>query len=107
MGAWMKVNSEAIYGTRAISPYKEGKVCITSKGTNTYFIYYMAAEGEQMPSQIGMTTFKLPEGAKVEMVGSRPDLKWMKNGNGFIINIPESIRKAPPSEHVWVMKVTL
>ena len=27
----MKVNNEAIYGTRAIDPYKEGKVCLTKK----------------------------------------------------------------------------
>jgi alpha-L-fucosidase len=107
MGEWMKVNSEAIYETRAIAPYKEGKVCISSKGKDTYYIYYMAEEGEQMPSQIGMTTFKLPDGAKAEMLGNGKPLKWQKNGNGFMITIPESLRKSPPSKHVWVMKVTV
>ena len=47
IGAWMKVNSEAIYGTRALAPYKEGKVCISKKGDNTIYIYYMADEGEE------------------------------------------------------------
>ena len=32
IGAWMKVNGEAIYGTRALAPFKEGKVCISKKG---------------------------------------------------------------------------
>ena len=102
----MKVNGEAIYGTRALSPYKEGKVCISKKGNSTVYIYYMAAENEPMPSQIGMATYSLPAGAKVQLVGPGPSLKWQKTGNGFIINIPEKIRKSPPSKYVWVMKAT-
>jgi alpha-L-fucosidase len=104
IGAWMKINGESIYGTRALAPFKEGKVCISKKGTNTIYIYYMADENEQMPSQIGMSTFSLPAGSKIEMAGSGTGLKWQKNGNGFIISIPESVRKSPPSKYVWVMK---
>jgi alpha-L-fucosidase len=106
MGGWMKVNGEAIYGTRALAPYKEGKVCISKKGSNTIYIYYMAGENEPMPSQIGMTTYSLPAGAKIEMTGTGSPLKWQKNGNGFFVSIPESIRKSPPSKYVWVMKAT-
>jgi len=106
IGGWMKVNSEAIYGTRALAPYKEGKVSISKKGNNTVYIYYMAAENEAMPSQIGMTNYSLPAGAKVQMLGTGTTLKWQKAGNGFFINIPEKNRKAPPSKYVWVMKAT-
>ena len=106
IGSWMKVNNEAIYGTRALAPYKEGKVCISKKGNNTVYIYYMAAENEIMPSQIGMTTYSLPAGAKIEMMGSGASLKWQKNGNGFLITIPDKIRNSPPSKYVWVMKAT-
>jgi alpha-L-fucosidase len=31
VAAWMDVNKESIYETRAIAPYKEGKVCLTRK----------------------------------------------------------------------------
>lgn len=106
MGSWMKVNSEAIYGTRALAPYKEGKVSISKKGDNTVYIYYMAAQGEKIPSQIGMTTYSLPDRAKVEMMGTGVSLKWQKNGNGFFITIPDKVRNAPPSKYVWVMKAT-
>lgn len=106
IGRWMKVNSEAVYGTRALAPYKEGKVCISKKGDNTIYIYYMADEGEIMPSSVGMTTFSLPAGAKVEMLGRKGSLKWQKNGNGFIVSIPEPVRKSPASRYVWVMKAT-
>jgi len=105
MGQWMKVNGEAIYGTRALEPYKEGKVCISKKGNNTLYIYYLADDGEKMPSQLGMTTFSLPKGALVSMVGTGTPLKWSKTGTGFTITIPQKIRNAPPSKYVWVMEV--
>ena len=107
IGAWMKVNSEAIYGTRAIAPYREGKVCIAAKEKDVFYIYYMADAGEKMPSKIGMTTFNLPAGAKVQMLGSNQTLRWERSGTGFLINIPEKVRKSPPSKYVWVMKVTV
>jgi alpha-L-fucosidase len=34
-GEWMKINSEAIYETRPMAPYKEGKVCLTQKKDGT------------------------------------------------------------------------
>jgi len=106
IGQWMKVNSESIYGTRALPPYKEGKVCITRKGDNTLYLYYMAEEGENMPSQVEMSEFALPDRAKIMMQGSDINLKWEKKDKGFIITIPEKIRKSPPSKYVWVMKAT-
>jgi len=77
IGSWMKVNSEAIYETRALAPYKEGKICISKKGNNTLYIYYLASENEEMPPQIGMTTYSLPAGSKVEMLGTGA---FFKNG---------------------------
>lgn len=106
IGGWMKVNSEAIYGTRALEPYKEGKVCISKKGDRTIYIYYMAEEGEPVPSTIGMTTYSLPAGAKVTMLGTGTPLSWKKNGKGFTVTMPERLRKSPPSKYVWVMKAT-
>ena len=106
IGEWMKVNSEAIYGTRALAPFKEGKVAISKKGNNTFYIYYLADEGEKMPMQIGMATFSLPSGAKVKILGTDTYLKWNENDNGFIVTIPDKIRKSPPSKYVWVLKAT-
>ena len=94
----MKVNGESIYGTRALAPYKEGNVCISKKGDNTIYIYYLADENEAMPSHIEMTAFSLPSGSKVQMVGQGTPLKWRKKGNGFVIDIPEKIKKSPPSK---------
>ncbi|HBH83543.1 MAG: alpha-L-fucosidase [Bacteroidetes bacterium GWE2_41_25] len=106
IGKWMNVNGEAIYGTRALSPFKEGKVCISKKGDNTIYIYYLADDGEKMPSQVEMTTFSLPKGARISIVGTGTSLKWSKTEKGFSISIPEKLRNKPPSKYVWVMKAS-
>ena len=106
IGRWMKVNSESIYGTRALAPYKEGKVCISKKGDNTVFIYYLAENGEKMPAKIEMVTYTLPADARIKMLGTNTFLKHTKSGNGFTISIPDKIRTTPPADYVWVMKAT-
>ena len=104
IGAWMKINGESIYGTRALAPFKEGRVCISKKDNNTIYIYYLAGENETMPSKIGMTTFELPAGSRLEMIGKKVPLKWHKYDSGFVIDIPEKVKKSPPSKYVWVIK---
>jgi alpha-L-fucosidase len=106
IGRWMKVNSEAIYGTRALAPYKEGKVCISKKGDKTVYIYYLPEGGEKMPAVIEMSTYSLPTNAKIKMLGTNTILKQFKTDKGLAILIPEIIRKNPPSDYVWVIKAT-
>ena len=106
IGGWMKINNEAIYGTRALAPFKEGKVCISKKGDHTVYIYYMPEDGEKMPAKIEMSSFSLPVKAKISMLGTETYLKQEKREKGFSINIPDKIRKAPPSDYVWVLKAT-
>src|SRR5437762_8481505 len=71
IGDWMKVNGEAIYGTRPIFPYKRGKFAFTQKGRTVYMIY-LADPGESLP-----TTFALPDLGKkithVRLLGGRED----------------------------------
>lgn len=104
IGEWMDINKEAIYGTRALPPYKEGKVCISKKGDDTVYIYYMADDGETLPDQLGMLTYSLPANASICLLGTKTILKWQKEGTGFLINIPEQVRQSNPSKYVWVFK---
>jgi alpha-L-fucosidase len=106
IGKWMKVNGESIYGTRVLAPYKEGKVCISKKGTNTIYIYYLAENGEKMPSKIDMSAFSLPVNMKIRMLGTDTFLRMEKSDRGITILIPDKIRKNPPSDYVWVLKAS-
>ncbi len=105
MGKWMKVNGEAIYGTRAMAPYKDGKVCINSKGDKVMYLFYMAGEGEVMPATMTMNGLTLPAGARVTVPGSGAVCKWKNGSDSFTVTVPQRERRDPSSDHVWVMKI--
>ena len=48
LGAWLRVNGDAIYGTRAVSPYEVGSIAFTKKGNTVYAIERLA-DGEVLP----------------------------------------------------------
>ena len=106
IGEWMRVNSEAIYGTRAIAPYKQGKVCLTSKKDGTLYLIYLADENEiRMPAVIGLEGLCPGDGARATLLGSDKTLKWYKKGEGFEVKIPESISNNPPCRDAWVVRI--
>jgi alpha-L-fucosidase len=103
---WMKVNNEAIYGTRAIEPFKEGKVCLTQKKDGTTYAIYLAGENENaLPEKIWMSSVCPDEGSDIHLLGSKEKLNWHKVGEGFYVEIPESIRKNPPCNHAWTLQL--
>ncbi len=106
IGSWLKVNGEAIYGTREIAPYKEAKICYTNKkNTNTVYAIYMADENEKtMPSEIMLYSFTPKAGTDVTLLGYDKPLTWKKVGNGALINVPAEIRNHPKCRYAWAFK---
>jgi alpha-L-fucosidase len=107
MGDWMRVNSEAIYETRAIQPYKEGNCCFTQKKDGTIFLIYLAGQEEtNMPASFQITSLQPKNSANVMLIGAGNPLKWKNEGNKLIIQIPDNIRKNPPCNYAWALKLT-
>ena len=106
IGDWMEVNNEAIYGSRPVAPYKEGNVCLTGGKDGSTFIIYLGSENENAPpAVISMTSWSPPEGAAITMVGLDGLLKWEKNGEGFVLHVPQKVQTLPPCKYAWVFKV--
>jgi alpha-L-fucosidase len=106
VGDWMKVNSEAIYGTKPVKPYKEGKVCLTQGKDGTIYMIYLAGEGETTPpAKVWFSRLEIPENATVSMLGTREKLSYEKIADGILVNIPESLQKDPPCKNAWVIRV--
>lgn len=107
IGNWMDVNSEAIYGTRAIAPYKDSKICyINKKNTNTVYAIYMAGKDEEtIPSKIVINSFAPKKGSKVTLLGFDQALIWEKIGNATLVNIPVEVQNDPPSKYAWAFKL--
>jgi len=107
IGAWLEVNGEAIYATRPIAPYKEGKVCLTSrKDGAVYAIYLGDPDEENPPSRIWLSTIRPDSGASVTMLGVTEALQWEAVGSGFVANVPPSAQKQGPCKHAWTIKIS-
>jgi alpha-L-fucosidase len=107
IGQWMQVNGEAIHGTRTIAPYKEGNVALTRKGDSVYAIY-MAGEGEASPPpEIRVTALRPREGSAAVLLGSAAPLKWRRQANDTVFEIPEQVRKGVSCRDACVVKFTL
>lgn len=105
VGRWMAVNGEAIYGTRAVAPYKVGHVCLTQKGSTVYLID-LADHSETGPSS-RLHVPAIVGGKTVRMLGVATPLDFALDAtNGLTLTIHENVRRHPPCEHAWTFAVT-
>ncbi|MBR1576424.1 MAG: alpha-L-fucosidase [Bacteroidales bacterium] len=107
IGDWMQVNGEGVYGTKAIAPYQYGKVYYTAKDDAVY-AFYLADEGESLPSQIDLGAF-IPASSKgVSLLGTHRSLKWDRTPEGTVrVRIPKSVQDHLPCGHIWCFKIQL
>ena len=107
MGAWLKVNGEAIYGSRPAAPYIDGKLRLTrGKDGSRYFVYLGDVMESRMPGEIRVSAGRPSEGARVTMLGATEGLPWRPDGDGFVVTVPESLRAKAPAGHAWTIKVS-
>ena len=124
MGDWLKVNGEAIYGTRRWSVPSEGPmvesvnprldknwkwtetrqrpmVHYASKGGAVYAIC-LAWPGKVLKLDGPVTTLK----TQVRMLGYSQPLNWRPGEKGLVINVPEMSVTDFPCRNAWVFKLT-
>jgi len=105
LGAWMRVNGNAIYGTRPVSPYAEGKIRYTRGKDGAVYLIYLADDGETaLPAYVSSTQIKPAPGATVTLLGTKVELKWEAAGAGFVARVPAGT--APPCQYAWVFRIS-
>ncbi|MGI6173772.1 MAG: alpha-L-fucosidase [Christensenellales bacterium] len=95
VGAWLKVNGEAIYGTRPHTvPETEDccgeSVCFTKKEDALYAI----ALRENLPTNYAIKNCAIADSAKIELLGVGC-IPWRREGEDIALDIPENIPAAP------------
>ncbi|MCI0696738.1 alpha-L-fucosidase [candidate division KSB1 bacterium] len=104
IGEWMKVNGAAIYQTRPIAPYKDGKICFTASPDGRVNAIYLADENEHAPpSEIRFSSLFPQKGSEVRMLGVAQPLKWKRTDNEIVVSVPEKVRKKPPFQYAWAL----
>jgi len=106
LGAWLKVNGEAIYATRVLPPYQEERVCYT-RSKDSRFAYAICREWPG--TSLTLKGVRANEGTAITMLGVAEPLKWEQNEQGLTINLPNSLQdeKARPCEHAWAIKIPM
>jgi alpha-L-fucosidase len=106
-GDWMAVNSEAIYNSKALAPYKENNICMTQQDDGQAYFFYLAREEENtMPTQITIHSHQPERGSTLTLLGDDKPLKWKETDEGFTVSIPKRLQNNPPCNYVWTLKVS-
>ncbi len=104
---WMAVNSEGIYNSKTIKPFKENNICMTRQDNGNVYFFYMAHPNEEtLPREITIQCHQPATGSKVFLLGNKQSLKWEKTGSGFTVLIPKNLRTKPPCKYAWTLKVS-
>ncbi len=108
IGAWMKINGEAIYSTVVVKPYKQGNICFT-RGRNSHTVYAVYLENENqpgMPAQIEINGISGGKKTSIELLGKPGKLKWEKTSTGIKVRTPGSIIKNLPCDYAWTFRIS-
>ena len=107
IGDWMQTNSEAIYDTRALPPYKSGKVCFTRKSDGSTYAIYLAKKDElTVPPVIIIPNLEFSENVVIHLLGSDQKLNWKIENDQINIYIPDKLQHNPPGKFAWTFKVS-
>ncbi|MFN0173713.1 MAG: alpha-L-fucosidase [Saprospiraceae bacterium] len=101
IGAWMKINSEAIYATRMCSSFSEGeRIRFTqSKDGKIRYVFLFDPPGDK----VLLAKIPFSKNSKVSMLGKAGKLPWKFTETGVEIRFPAELR--PLGQYVWVLKV--
>jgi alpha-L-fucosidase len=108
IGAWININGEAIYDSKPIPPFRDGKICLTqNKNDKTVYAIYLADEDEKMPPRkIRLNSIQPALDAKINLLGIKESLKFEKIGKGCIIELPEMSLELLPCKYAWTVRIS-
>ena len=90
LGAWLKVNGEAIYETRPLPPFRKGDWAFTrNRRTGAEYAIRLWKEGE---AQSGRQAIPGVEAAKVVHLGSGCEAQCEKSGDGVAFDLPADFK---------------
>lgn len=94
IGAWLKLNGEAIYNTRTAKNYQDGKTFFTnSKKGDRRFALVCLTDNAPLP---GTVTWKgnIPAtGTRMKLLHSGETVKWKTDGSDVVVTLPRSLVK--------------
>ena len=92
IGEWLKINGEAIYGTRITPKYKDHNVYFTrKKNSSTLYALVTLLENTQVPRTIKWGLNFPKKGTKIKFLQTGQQLKWERVGDMIQVELPAKI----------------
>ena len=93
LGAWLRANGEAIYGTRLAEPNEQGRVAFTKKG-DVHYALLRLPEGEALGRTV---TIPWPgEVKKLTLLDVETPLQFTRTGEGLVAELPDILVGSNP-----------
>ena len=102
IGKWMKVNGQAIYSTRPLYPYCDGKVRFTNSKDGHVYAIYLLDEGETLPEYFDFKCSSNLKNGQIKVMGSSAKATIKKTDDTYRITVPAKLRQNPPCENAIV-----
>ena len=106
-GAWLKVNGEAIYATRARDGerWADGDQVRYTRSKDRRFVYAILTNWPG--TEVALKNVRPKEGSRVVMLGAAKQLAWRYDSSrGTVIAISENLQSAAnrPCDNAWTLK---
>ena len=85
IGAWLKVNGEAVYGSRPFEVFGEDSVCYTRNKGKVYVAIMNWKDSSITLKALCAGGATLGKVSEVEMLGSKVELNFVQNENGLTV----------------------
>ena len=94
IGAWLEVNGEAIYGTRSIEKYQDGKTFFTKGKDGRIYAIVLLNEGDAVPEKVTWTVNFPKQGSEMRLLSGNRKVSWRRNGDAVSVNVPATVRRS-------------
>lgn len=99
LAAWMKVNSEAIYGTRALQGRETATVPASSKGVVRYLYLIPGKKGETARATVALSGVRNPGPYRAHLLGDERELAVAVEGDFSPAQLDAGLKLTCPSGH--------
>jgi len=107
IGDWMKVNSQAIYNSRPLSPYQSDNLCYTqSKDGKTRYLFYLVKENDTLPSSVELPAAFIGKTTEINLLGYSRKLAVQTKQGKKIVMVPKAFHQEMASTPALVFSVT-
>ena len=102
LGAWLKVNGEAIYGTRTYKTAKEGDIWFT-RSKDDKFVYAISPSWPK--EKVVLKSVAAVPNSAILLLGESIPLSWKQEGDTLTITIPPELEGRKPCDHAFSFRI--